>query len=287
MEYNFNGHYPFQWPNSYLPNGFNSGANAHLPHAGSALQPPHPPQVAQSGPAPAPAPLVYPITPVTLNNVLCNSLPIHGRFSGVLGGGGGVFPFGLHGSYQTSQPNSSHHGPQFPGNWNYRFGNNIPHFNSITPSQASIVTDGNNTVAPSITTLTPVNNADSCENSAPNFLSSKDTVIKIEDGKVLSKDVNLTDELLALKVSSLLSENSSILKNAITKSLENRKSDHEIDVKTIDEQTSENKEEKTLVSEHGSRALQTNTAHDISCSDINDTTFDEMNMSVIQSGNVR
>ena len=202
MDFNFNVHYPaFQWPNSYIPNAFSTASN-HPAH----------PTVPQHAPTPPAAVAVFPIPE---NTVSSTTLPVHGGFNAIAGGGS--FPFGIHGSYPNSHPTASLQTTPYVPNWNYGFNNNSNNVGCYTPlqqAQSNITNDFANSV-PS------TNNSSSCEKTMQDSITGSSLSLDGKDKKLceLSKD-SIADQLLAMKVSSLLLD-SSILKNVISKSLLN------------------------------------------------------------------
>ena len=203
MDYNFNNTFPFQWGNSYIGNGFNTStgqAHQQAQHAGLPTQTitPHPGVPAVTPTPAAPQPL-FTVTPnINGNQATVTSISPSTHMPGVPSYSGivnpGVYPFPVNGMYPNSQ------NPHFPTGWN--FGYNITRFPTIETANAgqSILQDSK----PNIQEGTQTNN-----------ISGQGTSGEKGDN---SKDSQINEDLLAMKVTSFLS-NSGVLKDVITKSL--------------------------------------------------------------------
>ena len=171
--------------------------------------PPGPTSAGTPGPASAGPPGIF---PVTHNPSSASSIPLHHGFNSLVGSGGSLFPFGINGLYQT--PTSAQQTNQYPPNWSYRY--NLNRFNLPPPPPAT---------APSSQPNINIQNTSGVSNSGAQFSESvvgqdaiaPNSVVIKESRKSETKDIS--DELLALRVSSLLNE-SNLFKNVITKSLQ-------------------------------------------------------------------
>ena len=209
MEYNFNSQYPYQWSGSFIPNGFN-GANPS-PHSTQSLHLATPPgqQPASAihiamprGPTGCAGPPVFPLTANPASGAV---MPVS-SFNNLVQTGG-IFPFGTHG---TAYPNQTpaQQTPQFTTDWNYY--SNISCYNQLP---LNITLSGNN-ISGSQLNMPPFDNANQNERKVSNVSNKENSKMPEQ-----SKD-QLNEELIALKVSSFLND-PNLLKNAITRSLQN------------------------------------------------------------------
>ena len=204
MAFNYNSQYPYHWPNSYMPNGYSATSQAH--QAG-ATHPTVPPPPAASNAAPG-TPTVFVGQNAPAN--AATPIPLPPPYSGIVGGSG-VFPFGMHGSYQN--PSQASH---YPPNWNFGYNTCVAHYNQLPPT--TVLNDTSSTIPPmpcTVESFIPISQGNSSN------LDQSIVKLNTEDQKKsdLAKDA-ITDDLLALKVSTLLSD-SMVLKEAISKSLKN------------------------------------------------------------------
>ena len=234
MDYSFNSQYPFQWPSTFIPgNGFNA-ATAQPQHTATALQTVHTPTT----PLPSAVPAVFPIT----QNIAASTGSGAGipGFNGI-GHSGGVYPFGLNVPFQNTPPNGQFNNP----NWNYGY-NNVAHYNQFPPPTQAVLKNEAASVPNGIVTNDNIRTVSDRANFVNDNAKEKNvaegaTTVNLGQGKdnekkypELSND-EITDQLIALKVSSLLS-NSNILKNVISMSLQDKVSSSSTEKEGIAEQ---------------------------------------------------
>ena len=177
-----------------MPNGFNTGSG-QPPNTATTMQVPHPTIPSVPAPSPASVPPSFPLTP---------------NLQGIVGGG--MFPFGMPGAFQNSAQ-SSH----FNLTWNY--GYNLARY-QILNTPPVINNQSNNSVSNCVSNGTGIS---SHENIT--FPMQKKECVESDSHTVERKAGNvsngqLNEELIALKVSSLLTD-SMLLKDAISETLQN------------------------------------------------------------------
>ena len=200
-----------------MPNGFNA-PSGQAPHTATAIQVIHP--TIPAVPSAAAVPPAFALNP----NQQRNSGTPTGitAFNGIVAGGM-FLPFGMHGPYQSSAQTS-----QYNPAWNY--GYNLAHYQiPNTPPVPPVLNEQTNVTNNSVTNSVP--NASGISSSESIILAKqkKETVESTEasvagssDGKTSEMtNSQLTEEMIALKVSSLLTE-STLLKDAISETLQNK-----------------------------------------------------------------
>ena len=141
-----------------------------------------------------------------------SALPgINHGFGGVVNSGG-IFPFGMTGPYQNT-----HQSAQYTPNWN--FGYNVPRFPQNVPPVVTDPGSVNNTR--NVESVLHDSKSSICEGTQNKFnISVPVPVVKDSQQSTDISKESLNEDLLAMQVSTLLSK-SSVIKDAISKSLQN------------------------------------------------------------------